>query len=800
MAQRKAKSTLSELSHLALPDFSSWRTLDQSDTAFSALDGAGRPVRVEVLPPWLTRSHVESTRQELSPLLESEPRLARIDTVIDLREGTAVVTPEFQNGSLANWIAPGPICWQESVWVAASIGRILDRAHESDAVHGALSPDVVLLDAAMRPVVGGLELAWASRWALAELVRSTPGLNVAPPGPEEDTFSVGMILHSLLCGSATAGLPGTKAAADVYDLLPPELVDVVARATESSPDRRYRSMDAVQRDLTQPTLSRLPLLDMPNTVEPNTQSTPIRIQMPPEPITPDEDPLAVLFAPENEPDMSAERFDPGSVRGRGWQILALASMFALVVMGVRDVGRSGAEVATGSTGNDVVQLEMQPTQESEEATATSGATPAETGVQLSTDEVDLDDIGLDDLDDFGDADFDDFDFDNFDFDDLGPGDLDPGDLDPGDLGSGDLDSGDFDPADIGADFFDDDELDALLEGVGVSDSELSGFGVTDAELEAAFDAAGLFDDDLVTEEDVDDDPSVDENPTPAEGDAAGVTTDAEGPAASPPASAPLQPSTTTPPRTTVPPSSTTTSPSTTSPTATAGPTSTDSTGTSAPPSTIGSSTAAATPTTSFTAVAPASLEIGAVEAVAGFESVDLSFATSQCSYVRFSVPNGGNLSPGNGSCHTEHSYRLGGVPYNGTQLRPDTTYAITVTATTSDGATATRIVSVHTDPQPQQVLTISNLAVTEITASTARVSFTANKCVGSSFVVTGGGSGRYDWGYPVSDHCLTDQWATVGYFQTSRLAAGQVNTVTVTATTSEGESVVKAIRFEVPAS
>jgi len=140
------------------------------------------------------------------------------------------------------------------------------------------------------------------------------------------------------------------------------------------------------------------------------------------------------------------------------------------------------------------------------------------------------------------------------------------------------------------------------------------------------------------------------------------------------------------------------------------------------------------------------------------------------------------------------------VPYNGTQLRPDTTYAITVTATTSDGATATRIVSVHTDPQPQQALTISNLAVTEITASTARVSFTANKCVGSSFVVTGGGSGRYDWGYPVSDHCLTDQWATVGYFQTSRLAAGQVNTVTVTATTSEGESVVKAIRFEVPAS
>lgn len=205
-----------------------------------------------------------------------------------------------------------------------------------------------------------------------------------------------------------------------------------------------------------------------------------------------------------------------------------------------------------------------------------------------------------------------------------------------------------------------------------------------------------------------------------------------------------------------------------------------------------------TPDTAVPASGPAT--VLAAVANPDFESVRINFRTSDCASVSYSISGGGALSSNYGdACVTDHSVRLGGVPYNGTQLRPSTAYTVSIKTTSRSGQVSTRNVSFTTKAQPLAPLAISNLRVSEITASTARVSFTANKCVGSSFVVTGGGSGRYDWGYPNTNHCLTDQWGTIGYFQSSRLLAGAENTVTVTARTKDGESVTRSITFSVPA-
>ena len=158
-----------------------------------------------------------------------------------------------------------------SVPVALQIGRqvceALCVAHHGTVVHGTLSPDNILIDAAGH--VGLIDFGVVHLLAPnATQQNAIPAPRLerylapeqhshAPTGPESDLYALGVVLCEMMVGPEQFGMAEARTAAgghegiphDLVVVLPDPLRAVVARMTQRDPMLRYPDASAVSEEL-----------------------------------------------------------------------------------------------------------------------------------------------------------------------------------------------------------------------------------------------------------------------------------------------------------------------------------------------------------------------------------------------------------------------------------------------------------------------------------------------------------------------------------------------------------------------
>ncbi len=143
----------------------------------------------------------------------------------------------------------------------------------------------------------------------------------------------------------------------------------------------------------------------------------------------------------------------------------------------------------------------------------------------------------------------------------------------------------------------------------------------------------------------------------------------------------------------------------------------------------------------------------------------VEFETNQCmgtAYTLVGVVSQDSGYPGSQSCWTEHIYVLGAYP-SSPALLSNTEYTLEVSGVTTDGSrTAPATVTFKTLPQDQlSAPTISGLSVSDITETTARITFEADQCTGLEVKVNG--AVVHTDGIPfATERCWLSHWSVLG--------------------------------------
>lgn len=244
---------------------------------------------------------------------------------------------------------------------------------------------------------------------------------------------------------------------------------------------------------------------------------------------------------------------------------------------------------------------------------------------------------------------------------------------------------------------------------------------------------------------------------------------------------------------TVPQEVTTTQPATTElPTTTEIPTTTEAPTTTE--TTTESSTSAADPR------APQILTLAVVDITE--ETARVIFTASECTGTRYQISgltSGDSGYPNAKECWNAHQLLLGREPFTSSKLQADTEYTVTVVLVNKDGVESPeRSVTFRTEEATEVVTPpiISELTVSQVTATSARVSFRTDKCTGSQYVVNG--APHHNVGYPFGSECFNNHWAELGSapYSPGPLTPGTTYQVVVTAILDDGtESVPRQVAF-----
>jgi tRNA A-37 threonylcarbamoyl transferase component Bud32 len=168
---------------------------------------------------------------------------------------------EFVDGaSLRQLLASGPLSTQETVRIVSQVCDALQYAHEEGIVHRDVKPENILLDRKGRVKIADFGLAklmggLPDRFSLtgSRQVMGTPHY-MAPEQIERphtvdhrvDVYALGVCFYEMLTGELPLGRfppPSQKASVDE------RLDEVVLRALENRPDRRYQRVSEVKADM-----------------------------------------------------------------------------------------------------------------------------------------------------------------------------------------------------------------------------------------------------------------------------------------------------------------------------------------------------------------------------------------------------------------------------------------------------------------------------------------------------------------------------------------------------------------------
>ncbi|MFL1432194.1 MULTISPECIES: PASTA domain-containing protein [unclassified Nocardiopsis] len=211
---------------------------DASGSAYAAHDRAtGTTVVVTVLHPWLVgeASAVHAFRGRAQHLeAVSHPGLPRF--LDHGRDGDRVyAVNEYLRGETLGDVLGGAAPLHgphEALTVIASVLEALDAAHAQGIVHGALTPERVVVGEHGAAGITGFPLLFDAAEDEA-------------PDTRTDVRAVGLLLHALITGERVAfdEVRPLRPSA-LVDSLPPDLDMLVANATDPNP--RYRPRDAGQ--------------------------------------------------------------------------------------------------------------------------------------------------------------------------------------------------------------------------------------------------------------------------------------------------------------------------------------------------------------------------------------------------------------------------------------------------------------------------------------------------------------------------------------------------------------------------
>ncbi|ADJ49866.1 serine/threonine protein kinase [Amycolatopsis mediterranei S699] len=159
-------------------------------------------------------------------------------------------------GTLAERLSSGPVSWQEGVTIAIDICEGLHELHERGVLHRDLKPSNVLFsdrNGDEKVLLGDLGLA--KRLADASMITfacGTPGYMAPEQGPHggplgkhTDVYGAGAVLYRSITGRHV----GTGADPGFPDDVPGELRQVIGRALQTDPDRRYPDIGALLTEL-----------------------------------------------------------------------------------------------------------------------------------------------------------------------------------------------------------------------------------------------------------------------------------------------------------------------------------------------------------------------------------------------------------------------------------------------------------------------------------------------------------------------------------------------------------------------
>jgi tRNA A-37 threonylcarbamoyl transferase component Bud32 len=219
-----------------------------------------RLVALKILPPEIGRdpAFAERFAREAQAMARlSHPHIVAIHDFGE-RDGLFFFLMEYMDGlNLGQLMASGNVSPKEALAIVPQICDALQFAHDQGIVHRDIKPENILLDRRGQVKIADFGLAKLTgrpaAAATAEHVMGTPQY-MAPEQTEHpsevdhrsDIYSLGVVFYQMLTGELPLGKfepPSHKVLIDV------RLDEVVLRALEKEPDRRYQQASQVKTEV-----------------------------------------------------------------------------------------------------------------------------------------------------------------------------------------------------------------------------------------------------------------------------------------------------------------------------------------------------------------------------------------------------------------------------------------------------------------------------------------------------------------------------------------------------------------------